>query len=82
MMKGMVLLNYNFIYTCEYMHGNTGYFACKMLKFAVEIKIYMRPVVEFLLDEMWNFHKTWDFRDMWLWIYMHEKSYYLHGYVD
>ena len=54
----MVPLNHDFISTCLDTCGNTRYFAFKMPKSAMEIKFAMRRVVEFPLDEMWNFHET------------------------
>ena len=48
-----VQLNYNFIST------HVAKRVCKMQKFVMKIKISMRRVVEFSLDEMWNLHKTW-----------------------
>ena len=44
---GTVPLNYSFISISVDTCGNTQYFTCKMLKFAVKIIISMRRVVEF-----------------------------------
>ena len=44
--------------------------------------------MEFPLNKMWNFHMVWhyyktgSFHEMRLWIWTHEISYCLHGYVD
>ena len=46
----MVPRNYNFISTHVDRRGNTRYFACKMSKFIVEIKISTTRVVEFPRD--------------------------------
>ena len=83
-----VLLNYNFISICMDKCDNTRYFACKITKFAVEIKLYTWQVMEFPLDvtksfhKMWCFHKMWHFHETWLWIYLHEISFCLYGYAD
>ena len=56
-----VTLNYNFISAHMDMCGNTRYFTCKMLKFAIEIKISTRRIVEFPLEKTWIFHDIWHF---------------------
>ena len=57
----MVPLNYNYISTCMDTSGNMRYFECKMPKFSVEIKVFTRQIMEFLLDRTWNFHIIWHF---------------------
>ena len=59
-----------------------------LVKCQICCKNEMRQVVGLSLNETWSFHERWHFhdmtfpRDVTLWIYMHEKSYCLCGYVD
>ena len=55
-------LHFPHMWTCVTMQA--GYFACKLSKFAMEMKISIRQAMEFLLDEMCNFHGIWYFHKM------------------